>query len=79
MLGKIKGEVKETWVHEDGEIGYGTEYDHPSKFIRHLGDFDLLFNGRSKESYVEWLKKRQALKELLEVLIKIKGSEDAKK
>lgn len=79
MLGKIKSEVKETWVHEDGEIGYGTEYDHPSKFIRRLGDFDLLFNGRSKESYVEWLKKRQALKELLEVLIKIKGSDDAKK
>ena len=79
MLGKIKKEVKQVWRHDEGEIGYGTEYDHQSNFIRRLGDFDLLFNGRAKDSYIEWLQKRQALTELLEILIRLKGENDGQK
>jgi hypothetical protein len=68
MIGKIKRELTPVHAQGRGEIGFSMVYDHPSVLIRPLADFDIMFDDRAIKGFVEWVKKRDAIKRLLPIL-----------
>ncbi|HQU08155.1 MAG: hypothetical protein B7X04_04000 [Parcubacteria group bacterium 21-54-25] len=74
-FGEIMGKVfdlPKTYDHVRFYSGLQEVADHPSKFIRELSYHLSQPEEESAEAFVEWVKKREAMRQLVEVLEKIK-------
>jgi hypothetical protein len=77
MFNMIDKEVPKTSTQASANAFIFMEtYDHPSKFIQGLGEYgDFVFNDRAIEAFAEWTQKRQALADLLAILLRMKGGD----
>lgn len=76
---KVQNEVKQVMSDDPFEYGFSTHLDHPSRFIQSMGHGVMdafLMERRAAESYVEWLKKRQAIGDIIKLLSERAGNKD---
>lgn len=76
---KVQNEVKQVMSDDPFEYGFSTHLDHPSRFIQSMGRGVMdafLMERRAAESYVEWLKKRQAIGDIIKLLSERAGNKD---
>lgn len=67
VINEVQG-LPEDWGQVQDEFGYNKTVKHPSRFIRRVGAWDLYDMYECMDDFVEWVKFREEIKKLVQVL-----------